>query len=86
MVWECRQQMMRLIATSTLLAGRLTQNNLHSQTIESSVWRTIVAHEAHWLCKRPLGSGIGGETPVVHCKACGVVFVLQVFVELSESC
>lgn len=47
---------------------------------------TIVTHEPHGLSQRPLGGCVGGETPVVHGKGGGVGLVLQVLVELAQSC
>lgn len=46
----------------------------------------IVPHEPHGLSKRPLGSGVGGEAPMVHGKGCGVGLILQVLVKLPQSC
>lgn len=45
---------------------------------------TVVSHEAHGLGKGPLGGGVGGETPVIHCKGRRVRLILQVLVELSQ--
>ena len=47
---------------------------------------TIVTHEPHRLSQRPFGSCVGGEPPVVHGEGCRVCLILQVLVELAQSC
>ena len=61
------------------------EKKLNTQGKYAELLPTVVAQDPEGLGKRPLWGGVGGETAVVDGKACRVVGVHQVLVELSDN-